>query len=77
MHVPSMFSFNDDEGKFAFMKKYSFATIVTNKSREELLIGARCGVPTRAIELLTSARTCHKPIGGRPCGCAFVFFYAN
>ena len=32
MHVPSMFSFNDNEGKFAFMKKYSFATIVTNKN---------------------------------------------
>lgn len=32
MHIPSMFSFNGEEEKIAFMKKYSFATIITNKN---------------------------------------------
>ncbi|WP_428740293.1 FMN-binding negative transcriptional regulator [Tenacibaculum sp.] len=31
MHIPSMFKFEDDKEKIAFMKKYSFATIITNK----------------------------------------------
>ncbi|REH48727.1 PaiB family negative transcriptional regulator [Tenacibaculum gallaicum] len=31
MHIPPMFKFDDKKEKIAFMKKYSFATIVTNK----------------------------------------------
>ncbi|TDQ25623.1 FMN-binding negative transcriptional regulator [Tenacibaculum caenipelagi] len=31
MHIPSIFKFEDDKEKIAFMKKYSFATIITNK----------------------------------------------
>lgn len=32
MYIPSMFKFEDDKDKIAFMKRYPFATIITNKN---------------------------------------------
>lgn len=33
MYIPNQFQFNDEAEKIAFMKQYSFATIITNKEQ--------------------------------------------
>lgn len=67
MHIPSMFKFNDEKEKITFMKKYSFATIITNKNNipiatqlpfvikensDKLILSAHFGVANEQVKYI-------------------------
>ncbi len=70
MYIPSSFKFDDAKEKIAFMKKYSFATIITNKEHipiatqlpfvikekdEKLILSAHFGAANEQVNYIENA----------------------